>query len=131
MDSLANCTMMIIKPDAVSNGKMGSIIYELEELGYKVEDIAFTYLEEHDVRSLYNMHESRPTFQGLVDFMIDGPSLLLIIAGHDENTARDIAGMKDEIRTRVATNETVYHNAVHISDSAEDARREIEIFFGY
>lgn len=128
-------TLSIIKPDAVGKNVVGGIISKLEQGGLKVVAAKMVHLSQNQAESFYDIHKERPFFKDLVTFMTSGPVLVMALEGENAvQKNRDIMGAtnpKDAasgtIRKEFA--ETIDENAVHGSDSAENAEREIKFFF--
>lgn len=128
-------TLSIIKPDAVSKNYIGGIINKLEKGGLTVVAAKMTHLSKNQAEEFYAIHKERPFFKDLVSFMISGPVLVMTLEG--ENAVlknRDIMGATDPKKAAPGTirnefAETIDENAVHGSDSLENAQREIDFFF--
>lgn len=128
-------TLAIIKPDAVAAGKTGEIIGVIEKNGFIVERMSKCVLSQDRAHLFYHMHEGKPFFDELVDFMCSGPVVVLVLAkDHAISAWRVLMGDTNpskaadgSIRKRYGT--SIGHNAVHGSDSPESARREIVIMF--
>jgi len=124
--------LMIIKPDAVEAGQMGSIISRIENMGFlKIQAVKLVQMDRDAADQLYNIHSRRNTYEGLMDFMVKGKSLVLILGMEGfEGGYPDMLGFLKEIfRQEFASNKDVYSNAIHLSDNLTVAEREIEIFF--
>ena len=128
-------TLSIIKPDAVANNHIGGIINMLEKAGLQVVAAKMIHMTKEDAQGFYAVHKDRPFFGELVDFMISGPSLVMVLEGeHAVKKNRDVMGATDPkkaekgtIRATFAT--SIDANAVHGSDSIENAKNEIQYFF--
>lgn len=129
-------TLAIIKPDAVAAGKTGDIIALIEKNGFVVERITKFKMSYDRAHLFYHVHEGKPFFNELVDFMCSGPVVVMVLAKDhaisawrvlmgDTNPAKAADG---SIRKLFGT--SIGHNAVHGSDSPENARREVVIMFG-
>lgn len=128
-------TLSIIKPDAVGNNVIGKVISRFEDAGLKVVAARMIQLSRQQAEGFYEIHKARPFFKDLVEFMISGPVLVQVLEG--ENAVlknRDIMGAtnpKDAaagtIRKDFAT--SIDENAVHGSDSLDNAKTEIAFFF--
>ncbi len=129
------CTLSIIKPDAVGKNHIGNIISRFEKAGLIVTGAKMTHLTQSEAEGFYAVHKERPFFRDLVSFMITGPVLLLVLEGDDAVAKnRDLMGATDPkkaakgtIRADLAAG--IEENAVHGSDSAENAKTEIAYFF--
>jgi nucleoside-diphosphate kinase len=128
-------TLLIIKPDAVEKRLIGEIIHRVENAGFHVVNIRMISLEKQDAEDFYNLHRGKPFFEPLIAFMISGPCVPMIIEGAGAiNGIRELVGSTDPkdaaagtIRKDFATNGR--RNAVHASDSLENADKEISFFF--
>ena len=128
-------TLSIIKPDAVGQNQIGNIIEYLEREGLSVVAAKMMHLTKSQAESFYTVHKDRPFFQELVEFMTSGPILVMVLEGENAiSRNRQIMGPTDpskapagSIRGDFAT--SIERNAVHGSDSAENAQTEISFFF--
>lgn len=128
-------TFSIIKPNAVKKNVMGGIISLFEKNGLKVAAAKLTVLSRKKCEEFYAEHKERPFFGELVDFMTSGPVLLMALSG--ENAVlknREIMGATDPKKAAPGTVRALYgdsvgENAVHGSDSAASAERELALFF--
>ena len=129
-------TLSIIKPDAVAKNVIGSIYSKFESSGLRVVAARMLHLSRAQAEQFYAVHKERPFFGELVDFMISGPVMVQALEGEDAVTRnRDIMGATDPKKAAPGTiradfADEVTENAVHGSDSADNARAEIEFFFG-
>ena len=129
-------TLSIIKPDAVSKNIMGKIYSCFENAGLKIIAAKMTHLSKDQAEKFYEVHQSRPFFNDLVKFMISGPVLISVLEG--ENAVlkhREIMGATNPKEAAAGTIRALYadsidENAVHGSDSVENAKMEINFFFG-
>lgn len=128
-------TLSIIKPDAVGKNHIGEIIARFEKNGLKVIAAKMKHLTLQDAEGFYAVHKGRPFFKDLTTFMTTGPVLLMVLEGHDAITKnRDIMGATDPKKAAAGTiradlAQTIDENAVHGSDSPENAQTEIAYFF--
>ena len=128
-------TLGIVKPNAVLDNNIGNILAMYEEAGLRIAAAKFTLLSKEKAEGFYIEHKERPFFHELVDFMISGPILVQIIEAKDAvSFYREIMGSTnpDEaeegtIRKNYGTN--IQCNAVHGSDSIENANIETSFFF--
>lgn len=128
-------TLSIVKPDAVSNNAIGAIYSRFEDAGLKIVAARMLHLTRAEAEGFYEVHRERPFFTDLVNFMVSGPVMVQVLEGEDAvKRNRDIMGAtnpKDAepgtIRADFAS--SIDENAVHGSDSAENAAREIAYFF--
>lgn len=128
-------TLSIIKPDAVSKNHIGDIYSRFEKAGLKVIAARMKHLTQKEAEGFYAVHSARPFFADLVRFMTSGPVMVSVLEG--ENAVirhRDIMGATDPRKAAPGTiradfAESIDENAVHGSDSLENARTEISYFF--
>ena len=131
----AECTLAIIKPDAVEKGLIGKILAHLEEAGFAVTDLQMTRLSEAEARRFYEVHAGRQFYDSLVAFMTSGRCVPMVLERKSAVSAlRETIGATDPARAAEGTirklyAESVERNAIHASDSPENAEREIEFFF--
>ncbi|MGB0166145.1 MAG: nucleoside-diphosphate kinase [Luteibaculum sp.] len=130
-----NRTFTMIKPDAVQNGHAGKIIDQILEAGFQVKALKYTQLSEADAKAFYAVHKERPFYGELVEYMTSGPIYAAIL---EKNNAvadfRELIGATNPaeakegtIRQRFA--ESIAANAIHGSDSDENAAIEGSFFF--
>jgi nucleoside-diphosphate kinase len=128
-------TFSIIKPNAVAKNAVGKIIDRFESKGLKVAAAKFTRLSKEKAEGFYIEHKERPFFGSLVNFMTSGPVLLMVLEGENAVMAnREIMGATDPSKAAPGTirkdfADNIEANAVHGSDSAASAEREIAYFF--
>ena len=128
-------TLSIIKPDAVSKNIVGKIIDRFESSGLRVVAIKKLHLNTGLASAFYAIHKDRPFFKDLINFMVSGPIVAIVLEGEDAvKKNRDLMGDTDPkkankgtIRSDFADN--IDANAVHGSDSRENAAVEISFFF--
>lgn len=128
-------TLSIIKPDAVSKNHIGEICARFEKAGLKIVALKLLQLSRAQAEGFYAEHKGRPFFESLVDFMVSGPVVVQVLAGENAVALnRELMGATDPqkaaagtIRADFAT--AIDANAVHGSDSAESAAREVAYFF--
>jgi len=131
----AERTLSILKPDAVGKNHIGEIISRFEKAGLSIVAAKMKHLSKHDAEGFYAVHKERPFFKDLVKFMTTGPVLILVLEGKDAiNKNREIMGATDPkkalqgtIRFDLAS--SIDENAVHGSDSKDNAAVEIKYFF--
>ena len=129
-------TLSIIKPDAVAKNVVGQIVARFEGAGLKVIAARMLQLSRADAERFYAVHSARPFFKDLVDFMISGPVFVQALEGESAiQKNRDLMGATDPKKADKGTiradfAESIDANAVHGSDSAENAAIEIAYFFG-
>ena len=128
-------TLSIIKPDAVAKNVIGKIVDRFESNGLRIAAMKKVQLSEMDAKAFYAVHASRPFYGELVKFMISGPAVVMVLEGENAVAKnRDLMGatnpkeaLKGTIRADFA--DSIDANAVHGSDSLENAKNEIAFFF--
>ena len=130
-----NRTLTIIKPDAFGASKAGKIIGHLEAGGFRVAAARVTHLSEAEAGAFYEVHRERPFYRSLVAFMTSGPCMPMILERDDAVAAlRSAIGATDPAEAAEGTVRKLYaeskeRNAIHASDSDENATRESHFFF--
>jgi nucleoside-diphosphate kinase len=130
-----NLTLAIIKPDAVSSGNAGKIIAHLEGAGFAVKALRMTRLNEAQAAAFYAVHKERPFYGSLVRFMTSGPIVPMVLeADHAVPKLRGTIGATDPAEAAPGTVRELYaeskeRNAIHASDSDENAAIEVGFFF--
>ena len=128
-------TLTILKPDSVAAGKAGAILAHLEREGFRLRGVKKIRLGPEHARAFYAVHRGRPFFEGLVRFMTEGP---VIVAALERSDAvphlRRTMGATDSKKAESGTIRNLYgtdieRNAIHGSDSPENAEKEISFFF--
>jgi len=128
-------TLSIIKPDAVAKNVVGKILSRFEDAGLRIAATKKMQLSRADAEAFYAVHAHRPFFGELVDFMISGPVVVSVLEGEDAMTKnRDLMGATNPKEAAAGTiradfAESIDANAVHGSDSLENAAVEIAFFF--
>lgn len=128
-------TLAIIKPDAVRNRLAGKILAHLEDAGFVVRAARLVRLTTPQAEAFYEVHRERPFYRSLVTFMTSGPGLALVLERDDAVTRlRDVIGATDPAEAKPGTVRQLYaeskeRNAIHASDSPENAAREVAFFF--
>ena len=129
-------TLTIVKPDAVAAAKAGAILAHLEKEGFRLVGLRRTRLGTEQARAFYAVHRERPFFDALVRFMTEGPVVVAALARADAVAhLRKTMGATDSRKADAGTIRNLYgtdieRNAIHGSDSAENAAKEIAFFFG-
>jgi nucleoside-diphosphate kinase len=132
---MAERTLAICKPDSVSACRAGAILARLEEEGFRIRGVKRLRLAADQAREFYAVHRERPFFEGLVKFMTEGP---VIVAALERDDAvahlRKTMGATDSRKAEPGTIRRLHgtdieRNAIHGSDSADNAAREIAFFF--
>jgi nucleoside-diphosphate kinase len=130
-----NRTLTIIKPDAFNAGKGGQIIAHLEKAGFKVIAARVMRLSEAQAQAFYSVHRERPFFAPLVRFMTSGKCMPMVLERADAVASlRKAIGATDPAEAEAGTVRKLYaeskeRNAIHASDSDENAEREARFFF--
>ena len=130
-----NYTLTIIKPDAFAAGKAGKIIALLEEKGFSVRAARAMQMSKQQAGMFYEVHQGRPFYAELVDFMTSGACMPIILQKENAVLAlRDAIGATDPAEAAAGTVRKLYaeskgRNAIHASDSDENASREARFFF--
>jgi len=128
-------TLAIIKPDAVAAGKMGAILAHLEREGFVVRAARFARLSRGEAEAFYEVHKERPFYQSLVGFMTSGPCFPMVLEREDAVVRlRTAIGATDPAEAGEGTVRRLYaenkeRNAIHASDSPDNARHEVSFFF--
>jgi len=128
-------TLAIIKPDAVGAGKAGKILALLEDRGFSVKSLKLTTLSQEQAGAFYAVHEGRPFYDELVEFMTSGPVIPIVLEADDAVAGlREAIGATDPAEAAQGTVRQLYaeskgRNAIHASDSDENAAIEIAFFF--
>ena len=131
-----NRTFTMIKPDAVANGHAGKILDQIIQAGFKVVALKYTQLSEERAGDFYGIHRERPFFNDLVSFMTSGPIYAAIL--EKDNAIEDfrkLIGATDPQKAEAGTIRNLFAksidaNAIHGSDSDENADIEGNFFFG-
>lgn len=128
-------TLSIVKPDAVGCNEIGAILSKFEEAGLVIVAAKMIHLTQEKAEQFYDIHKERPFFDELVEFMTSGPVMVQVLEG--ENAViknRDVMGSTNPDDAQAGTirydfGKSVGENAVHGSDSLENAQKEISFFF--
>ena len=128
-------TLSIIKPDGVRQNVIGSVLARIEDAGFRIVALRMIQLSKRQAEGFYAIHESRPFFDSLTNFMSSGPSVVMVL--EKENAIEDLRKLmgatdpakaeKGTLRKDFAT--SVEANVIHGSDSPESAAIEIPYFF--
>ncbi|HFU2587948.1 TPA: nucleoside-diphosphate kinase [Campylobacter jejuni] len=128
-------TLSIIKPDAVKKGVIGKILDRFESNGLRIAAMKKVQLSKEQAENFYAVHKERPFFKDLVEFMISGPVVVSVLEGEGAVLKnRDLMGATNPKEAKTGTiradfAESIDANAVHGSDSLENAKIEVEFFF--
>ncbi|MFO7737457.1 MAG: nucleoside-diphosphate kinase [Desulfatiglandaceae bacterium] len=128
-------TLSIIKPDGVSRNLIGKVIGRLEGVGLTIVAMKMIQMTKRQAQGFYQVHEGKPFYESVTDFMSSGPCIVMILEGENAiNRYREIMGATNfkeaeqgTIRYEFATD--IEKNVVHGSDSSENAQFEIGYFF--
>ncbi|HZI63376.1 MAG TPA: nucleoside-diphosphate kinase [Thermoanaerobaculia bacterium] len=132
---MTQMTLAIVKPDAVAAGSAGKIVAFLEQEGFIVRALRKQRLSEAQARAFYAVHEQRPFYGSLVAFMTSGPVMPLALEREDAVAyLREVMGATDVAKAAPGTIRNLYgssieRNAIHGSDSPDNARAELAFFF--
>lgn len=132
---MSNLTFGIIKPDAVAAGHAGAIIDRVLNSGFKVRGLKLIHMSRKEAEGFYAVHRERPFFAGLTEFMSSAPCVVMALEKDGAVKAwRDLMGATDPAKADEGTlrkefGGSVGENAVHGSDSDENAAIEIAYFF--
>ncbi len=128
-------TLAIVKPDAIAADKTGAIIAHLERAGFRLRAARLMRLSRSQAEAFYEVHRQRSFYQSLVAFMISGPCLPMVLEHADAvSHLRAVIGATDPTEAAEGTVRKLYaeskeRNAIHASDSPENARREVQFCF--
>lgn len=128
-------TLSIIKPDAVARNLIGSIDAKLEQAGLRIVAMRRIQLTKEQAQKFYEVHKDKAFYDSLCEYMSSGPIVVQVLSG--ENAVlknREIMGATNPANAEIGTirrdfGESIEHNAVHGSDSPENASTEISFFF--
>lgn len=135
MKMLTNRTFTMIKPDAVKNGHIGAILNDISEAGFKIIAMKYIQLNKEQAGAFYAVHKERPFYNDLIEFMTSGPIVAAIL--EKEGAVEDFRKLigatdpaqADEGTIRQKYAKSIDANAVHGSDSNENAAIEGDFFF--
>ncbi len=128
-------TLSIIKPDAVAKNVVGQILARFEAANLRIAATKKIRLSRVDAEAFYAVHAERPFFKDLVEFMVSGPVVVTVLEGENAMaTNRDLMGATNPAEAEAGTiradfADSIDANAVHGSDSVENATNEINFFF--
>ena len=132
---MANRTLTIIKPDSVRKGNFGKIISRLEAEGFTILGLKKVALAQRQAEGFYAVHRDRPFYRDLVKYMVSGPVYVAALQREDAVARlRNLMGATDPKKAdrgtiRAEFGESIEQNAIHGSDSDENAKNEISFFF--
>ncbi len=128
-------TLAIVKPDAFAAGNAGNVIAHLERQGFKLRAAKVLHLSREQAQAFYEVHAQRPFYGSLVEFMTGGPCMPLALEREDAVPyLRQVMGATDPAKADEGTIRKLYatsieKNAIHGSDSPENAEKELAFFF--
>jgi nucleoside-diphosphate kinase len=128
-------TLAILKPDSVGAGNAGAILAHLEREGFKIRGLKMLRLTAAQAQAFYEVHRERPFYASLVEFMTGGPVVPVALARQDAVARlREVMGATDVAKAAPGTLRALYgtsiqENAIHGSDSPENAALELAFFF--
>ena len=131
----ASLTLAIIKPDAVASGKIGAILAHLQQAGFTPRAAKMVRLTRPEAGAFYAVHRGRPFYDELVEFMTSGPCVPIALERQDAvSHLRTVIGATDPAEAAPGTIRKLFaeskgKNAIHASDSQENAEREVGFFF--
>ena len=131
-----NRTFTMIKPDAVESNNIGNIIQMISNAGFTIKAMKFTKLSHEQAKNFYEVHKERPFYNDLVKFMTSGPVVVQVLEGDNAVLRnRELMGATNPAEAEPGTirreyAESLEANSVHGSDSLENAKIEIDFFFG-
>jgi nucleoside-diphosphate kinase len=134
-EQIGNLTFGIIKPDAVRAGKTGAVLQRVLDAGFKLRAMKLIHLTTREAEGFYDVHRERPFFGELTTFMSSGPCVVLALEKEGAVKAwRDLMGATDPAKADEGTlrkefANSIGENAVHGSDSEENAQIELAYFF--
>jgi len=128
-------TLTILKPDTVASGQVGAVIAMIEDAGFQIRAAKMLHLTRSQAEGFYAVHRERPFFKSLVEFMTEGPVVVMVLEADDAIARlRKLMGATDPskaddgtIRKKFATN--IERNSIHGSDAEETAAFEMSYFF--
>jgi nucleoside-diphosphate kinase len=130
-----NRTLLLIKPDAVRQHRIGEILGRLEAAGFGVTGLVMRRLSSAQAEGFYSIHHGKEFFSGLVEFMTSGPLVAVRLEGENVcRRVREFVGVTDPSKAAPGTirfdfGTSIRSNAVHASNPEEDVHRELEFFF--
>jgi nucleoside-diphosphate kinase len=132
---VAQRTLVLVKPDGVKKGLTGEIISRLEKKGLKIAAMRMLQMDKALARKHYAVHDGKPFFAGLVEFITSGPIVAVVVEGDKSvEVVRKLMGETDPVKAAPGTIRGDYgldigENLIHGSDSEENAQKEIALFF--
>ncbi len=128
-------TFSFLKPESVKRGVVGEVLNRLERKGFVFRQLKLHQITKKEASDLYDIHRVKPFFQELVDHVTSGPVVLMVLEGPNAvETVRKMVGATNPLVAESGTirgdfSMSITANAIHASDSLENAKREASIFF--
>ena len=128
-------SLIILKPDAVQRGLIGPILTRLEQRGLKLAGLKLIRIDEQLARRHYAVHEGKPFFNGLVEYIISGPVVVAVVTGTNViGMVRNTVGATNPAQAAPGTIRgdfavEIGRNLIHASDSPENGEKEVALFF--
>lgn len=128
-------TLGIVKPDGVKRKLVGTVISKIEKAGLILRGMKVLKVSKDEAQRFYAMHEGKPFYKSLIEFMTSGPIVVMVIGGHGSiERWRDLMGATDPAKAKYNTIRREYatsieKNIVHGSDSEATAKAEVAFFF--
>jgi nucleoside-diphosphate kinase len=128
-------SLIILKPDAVQRGLIGPILTRLEQRGLKLAGLKLMRIDEQLARRHYAVHEGKPFFNGLVEYIISGPVVVVVVTGANViSMVRNMVGATNPAQAAPGTIRgdfavEIGRNLIHASDSPENGEKEAALFF--
>ncbi|HEU5101200.1 MAG TPA: nucleoside-diphosphate kinase [Roseiflexaceae bacterium] len=128
-------SLIILKPDAVQRGLVGPILTRLEQRGLKLAGLKLMRIDEQLARRHYAVHEGKPFFNGLVEYIISGPVVVAVVTGKNViGIVRSTVGATNPAQAAPGTIRgdfavEIGRNLIHASDSPENGEKEVTLFF--
>ena len=132
---MSNITFTMLKPDSVRNGNIGAILDKIIKSGFKIKAMKFTKMSNEKAGDFYAIHRKRPFFNDLIEYMTSGPIVAAILEKENAvNDFRDLIGSTNPEDAEAGTirkmfAKSISENAIHGSDSDENAKIECEFHF--
>ena len=132
---MSNITFTMLKPDSIRNGNVGAILDKIVKSGFKIKAMKFTKMTDEKASSFYSIHSERPFFKDLVGYMTSGPIVAAILEKDNAvNDFRELIGSTNPEEAKEGTIRNMFaksisENAIHGSDTDENAKIECEFHF--
>lgn len=128
-------SLIILKPDAIQRGLAGQILTRIEQRGLKIVGLKLMQIDQELAHRHYGEHEGKPFFNGLVEYIISGPVLVVAVTGDNViEMIRTMVGATNPLKAAPGTirgdfGVSIGRNLIHASDKPESGEREVSIFF--